>query len=158
MAYAGILNFKTYYTVTAGYWSLGQVSSFFAIPPGYASPIWPAAGFALMMGLFYGPRTLIGVWIGSFLLNLAFSDASLFEPSSLWNPAGVIACDAVLQAHIACKLVLRFTRYPDLASRVQEPLIFALLGGPLACITSSIVGTTALYVNGIVSQDEIFSN
>jgi len=41
-----------------------------AIPPGYASPIFPAAGFAVAIMLCYGYRAWPSIMFGSFVLNL----------------------------------------------------------------------------------------
>jgi len=47
----------------------GKLSLLLAIPPGYATAVWPAAGIALAAVLLCGYRVLPGVWIGSFLVN-----------------------------------------------------------------------------------------
>jgi len=111
-----------------GYWLLGIVSGFFAIPPGYASPIWPAAGFALLMVFVGGLRVLPAIWIASFVLNIGFSDASLLQPSKAWLIAGLIGIGAMLQTLLAYGLILRFTRFPDWV-RSTDPMMFALMGG-----------------------------
>ncbi|MET0533297.1 MAG: MASE1 domain-containing protein, partial [Steroidobacter sp.] len=47
----------------------GKVGLLFALPPGYATVIWPPSGIALGMLIVYGWRLWPGVLIGSFLLN-----------------------------------------------------------------------------------------
>ena len=49
---------------------LGAVSMLLAIAPGFASPIFPAAGVALAGVLWMGRPGLVGVALGSLLFNL----------------------------------------------------------------------------------------
>lgn len=89
------------------YFVLGSAGLALAIPPGYASPVFPAAGFAVAMALQWGNRVLPGVWIGSLAINLAvaFKDGSLSWTSLL--SAACVAFGAVAQAWCARKLVAR---------------------------------------------------
>lgn len=133
----------------AGYWLLGTASGLFAIPPGYASPIWPAAGFALFMIVTVGRRILPAVWLASFLLNLGFADASLLQPSVDWLIAAAIGLGAALQTWLAFWLIHRFTSFPAW-SRTADPILFALLGGPVACLVSSTVGVGTLFIFNVL--------
>ena len=56
--------------IVAIYALLGWLGLALAIPPGYASPVFPASGFALAVTLHYGIRVLPAIWIGSLLLNI----------------------------------------------------------------------------------------
>jgi hypothetical protein len=51
----------------------GVLALLLAIPPGYASPLYPAAGVALASTLVYGWRMLPGVALGAFAVNLSLS-------------------------------------------------------------------------------------
>ena len=141
----------------AGYWLLGIASGLFAIPPGYASPIWPAAGFALFMVLVVGVRILPAIWLASFLLNIRFSGASYTEPSLSWVVAAIIALGAVLQTATAYWLVRRFTSFPHW-TRVSDPIWFAVLGGPVAGLVSCSVGVGTLYGFSIVPLNDVLAN
>ena len=58
-----------------------------AIPPGYAAPIYPAAGLALVAVLVYGHGVLPGVVLGSYLVNLQVSAGDgLLSPTVLLLP------------------------------------------------------------------------
>jgi len=56
--------------VTTAYWATGRLALLLAIPPGYATPIWPPAGIALAAFLVYGTRVWPGVVLGSLLVNV----------------------------------------------------------------------------------------
>ena len=49
---------------------LGAFSMLLAIAPGFASPVFPSAGVALACVLWMGRTGLVGVALGSLLLNL----------------------------------------------------------------------------------------
>ena len=46
--------------LTAGYSLTGIVGLSLAIPPGYATAVWPPSGIALAAILMWGPRVLAG--------------------------------------------------------------------------------------------------
>ena len=54
----------------------GWLARLLAIPPGYASPLFPAAGIALAAVLVYGRVAWAGVFIGSAITN-ADMDAAI---------------------------------------------------------------------------------
>src|SRR5258706_11580765 len=56
--------------VALAYASTAAVSLLFAIPPGYASALWPPAGIALAAWLAFGPRVWPGILLGAALANL----------------------------------------------------------------------------------------
>ena len=57
--------------VAVAYYASGRLGLLLAIPPGYATAVWPASGIALAAAVLAGPRVLPGVALGSFALNIA---------------------------------------------------------------------------------------
>src|SRR2546422_7134107 len=57
--------------LAAAYVFFGWLGSLLAVPPGYATAVFPAAGVALAALLLYGAPLAPGVWLGSFIMNLA---------------------------------------------------------------------------------------
>lgn len=49
---------------TIGYVLLGSAGLVLAIPPGYASPVFPAAGLSIALTLYFGPIILPAIWLG----------------------------------------------------------------------------------------------
>lgn len=137
---------------------MGTAAGFFTIPPGYASPIWPAAGWAVLCCLRYGWRALLGIFLASFLLNLQFSNASLFQFSSARWVAGSIALGAVGQAFIASCCAHRFalTRHAKIVT--VNPVKLALIIGPAACLLSPTVGVSTLVVSGVMPAGSTLLN
>src|SRR5258708_39809954 len=63
--------------LAAVYFAAAKVSLLVAIPPGYATAIWPPSGIALAALLLWGNRLWLGVGIGSFAANLTVEGAVL---------------------------------------------------------------------------------
>lgn len=59
--------------LAVAYFVTGKLGTFLAIPPGYATAIWPPSGIALAGVLIYGYRVWPGILLGSFLVNLSTS-------------------------------------------------------------------------------------
>ncbi|MGZ5689697.1 MAG: hypothetical protein ACXWIQ_18405, partial [Caldimonas sp.] len=55
------------------YFATGLAALKLAIPPGFASPLYPAAGIALASVLVFGWRMLAGVALGSLAVNIVAS-------------------------------------------------------------------------------------
>lgn len=56
--------------VALAYAGVASISLALAIPPGYASAVWPPAGIALAAWLAFGPRIWPGILLGATLANL----------------------------------------------------------------------------------------
>lgn len=142
--------------VMLAYLSLGWIGLALAIPPGYASPIFPAAGFAVAIMLWSGRRVWSGIMLGSFLLNLnagGQGEAGYFASALV---ALGISMGSTLQAYVAAYLTERFTgrswRVMESAGDIVKLLIIA---GPLSCLISASVGTGVLYYNGVTPASDL---
>lgn len=137
----------------------GRLGLLLALPPGYASPIWPPAGFALAGVLIFGGRVWPGVWLGSFALNLAtapdFSSA-MTAGRTLAVPAA-IAAGSTLQALAGNFLLRRLGGWPHGFSRAGEVTRFLALGGPVACVVAPAVGVTSLALAGLIPANYFFN-
>ncbi|MFB9242152.1 EAL domain-containing protein [Massilia antarctica] len=130
-----------------------------ALAPGYAAPIWPAAGMALAALLLFGNRVAPGIWLGSFLANVTVAfDASntALLAQSLLVPAG-IGIGATLQASAGAWLIRRFVGFPTPLDRTRDVIKFLGLGGPASCAVSASVGATTLLLLGVLPADHYVS-
>ena len=59
--------------IACTYVLVGLLSLEAAIPPGFATVVWPAAGVALLAVLLAGPESLIGVTLGATVLHYFIS-------------------------------------------------------------------------------------
>src|SRR5919109_48343 len=95
--------------IAAAYCVTGRLGLLLAIPPGYATAVWPPSGIALGAILLGGYRGWPGILLGSWLLNLA---GSLESTHGLALLKGVvlsasIGLGAVSQAVVGAYLVRR---------------------------------------------------
>src|SRR6186997_2491575 len=93
-----VVALATTYFVTA------KLSLPLAIPPGYATAVWPPSGIALAALLLLGPRLWPGVWLGAALVN------ATVELS--WLAAAIIATGNTLEALAAAALIRRDAGVP----------------------------------------------
>jgi len=125
------------------YWLAGRLAVLMAIPPGYATAVWPAAGLALVSVLACGPRVAFGVALGSLCVNFGASCEAHVV-------AGAIGLGAALQALLGAALIRRRVGYPSALAEARDILMFVGLGGPLACLASCTVGVSTLAIAGVI--------
>ncbi len=145
--------------IALSYALLGGFGLMLAVGPGYASPIFPAAGLSLVAVLCFGGRALPGVWLGSVVMNVtvALLHGSLSPATTA--VALLIATGSTTQAWVGSWLVKRWqTSDWRKLEREFDACIFLLLGGVLSCLLSPAVGVTGLYAAGVIKPgDYIFS-
>lgn len=131
----------------------GALGLVFAVPPGYATIIWPPSGFAVGMLVLYGWRLWPGILVGSFLLNSYISSAWTFEHGLNLVSLGtalLIALGSSAQALISRALIARFIGLPLQLDRSRQLLLMILLAGPVGCTVAASVGVATLYLAGAV--------
>jgi two-component sensor histidine kinase len=138
--------------LAAAYYLAGRLALLMAIPPGYATAVWPAAGIALAVVLSSGGRVAPGILIGSFLVNVgtSFDSSSLAGIAASVAVAVAIAGGATLQALAGAALIRRGGAAATNLEEEADIRRFALLAAPLACIVSPLIGVTTLSVAHIV--------
>jgi len=136
--------------LAAAYFIAGKLALLLAIPPGYATAVWPSSGIALAGLLLYGYRCWPGVWVGSFLVNLgiAFDASSAQALASSLAVAGGIAGGAALQAGASAWLVKRWVGFPSPLTRADDVLRFFALGALAGCLVNATIGPLVLLVAG----------
>ncbi|KAA6184466.1 EAL domain-containing protein [Thiohalocapsa marina] len=142
---------KLQFAIALAYALLAAAGMVLAIPPGYASPLFPAAGLALAVALQFGRTALPGIWLGSAGANLWHSwHVGILSPTTTVL-AVVIGIGAMLQAWFGAWLVRRWqgARWQALEQE-QDSALLLLLGGVLACVLSASVGTAALLAADLV--------
>ena len=125
--------------LAAAYYASARASLLVAIPPGYASAIWPPSGIALAALLLGGTRLWPGIWIGSLVANLTVEGRLLVSL--------VIATGSALQVFAIATLVRRHLGVPRRFERVREVLMFVGLvaGGAIIAPTVALLPLAAIY-------------
>jgi two-component sensor histidine kinase len=142
-------------TLALAYFVTGKLGLLLAVPPGYATAVWPPSGIALAAILLVGPRGLPGVALGSFAVNLSVGvDPSDLAALSRAAAVGAsIACGAALQAAVGAAVVRRFVGVPTALDTGRDVAGFLLLGGPFACLLNATWGTSTLLLAGAIAPD-----
>ncbi|HET7672697.1 MAG TPA: EAL domain-containing protein [Burkholderiales bacterium] len=116
--------------IVAGvYFIAARLSLALAIPPGYATAVWPPSGIALAAALALGWRIWPGIWLGAALANV------MVESSAL--PAALIASGNTLEALAGAALIRRHVGDPGRFERAE-----GVVGFILACALSAAIAAT----------------
>ncbi|HEY6166766.1 MAG TPA: CHASE domain-containing protein [Verrucomicrobiae bacterium] len=134
------------------YYLAARLALLLAIPPGYATAVWPAAGLALGGTLLFGYRVWPGILLGSFLANVwtsldTTSAVSILKSVAL---AASIGAGASLQAMAGAWLVRRFVGWSTTLVLEEKVLKFLALGGPVSCMVNATVAVTSLWTAGAI--------
>ncbi|EGJ08690.1 CHASE domain-containing protein [Rubrivivax benzoatilyticus] len=136
------------------YAAIGWLALLLAVPPGYASPLYPPSGIALVAVLVYGRAALPGVFLGSCLVNLVLGAArGQAELSALLVPVA-IGFGAMLQAALGAALVRRLVPQPLVLDSVRDITATGVWGGIVACLVNPVVATAALWSAGALSNSQ----
>jgi PAS domain S-box-containing protein len=149
------IRLKQLVVVAAAYAIVGHLALQLAVPPGYASPVYPPAGIAVAAAYVYGWPAVAGAALGSLLVNVL---ARLIDG----NLAGIefavplgTAVGAALQASFGAALLRRLVGTVPRLETARECLHFALLAGPVACLMSASMATLTFWQAGTVPIEEL---
>jgi diguanylate cyclase (GGDEF)-like protein/PAS domain S-box-containing protein len=136
----------------------GKLALLLALPPGYASAIFPPAGIAVAAALICGRRALPGVFLGALLLNLwvGYSPATPYSLESL-AAALAIAIASALQAAAGGEWLRRAVGYPSAFDRASDISRFLLLS-PAICLISASLSVACLTLLGIMEGSDFATN
>jgi PAS domain S-box-containing protein len=125
------------------YFFAAKASLAVAIPPGYATAIWPPSGIALGALLLGGTGLWPGVWLGSFAANYAMQDGAIVAPA-------VIACASALQAYAIATLIRRHVGVPRRFVRVRQVGAFVgfVVCGAIIAPTVALLPLTLIHPLG----------
>ncbi len=137
-----------YLALAVAYVAGGKLGLMLALPPGYASPVFPPAGIAIAAAFIGGGRTLPWIFLGSLVLNVwvgyTAGEASMFGVAV----AAIIAVASMLQAAVAGWLLRRVIGHPE-SLGLRDILFFAALA-PVMCVTSATLSVAGLWALGVV--------
>ncbi len=149
------LHWTAAFALTAAcYWLSGIAALPLAIPPGYSTPLYPAAGVALASMLIFGRRMLPAVLLGSLFVNLTLAlQNRAFSPAMLPMPLA-IAVGAALQACVGAALIKRFVHQPLTLSEPRDIAAF-LAAAIVSCLVNPLVSNLALWYAGTLATAEL---
>ncbi len=142
-----------YLLLMVAYVASGKLGLMLALPPGYATPLFPPAGIAIAAAFVGGRKTLPWIFLGSLVLNVWVGYSGNHRISLLDAEAAlVIAVASMLQAALAGWGLRRLIGHAEALSNIRSTILF-LLFTPLACITSATFSVGGLWALGIIGVD-----
>ncbi len=137
------------------YYVAGLIGLELAIPPGFASAVWPASGAALALMIMHPSKWVVfGAFTASFLLNLQHISANV---SVLDWPLTIIpffiGIGAALQLSVGYFLFKYLLAKKNTLGVADTIVRFSLIVAPLSCLISASVGTSALILNEVIPSD-----
>jgi len=138
--------------IAIAYFATAKISLLLAIPPGYATAVWPPAGIALASVLLCGSRVWPGILIGSLLANISTSldpTSSVTIARSI-GIASIVGAGAALQALGTAALIRRIAPRSIELTNERQVFAFFALAGPVGCVTNATIGVATLVASGAV--------
>lgn len=135
--------------LTAVYFVAAKFSLLLAIPPGYATAVWPPSGIALAAMLLFGRQVWPGVWLGATLVNLTVASS----PAT----ALIIGAGNTLEALAGAALVQRFVGIPRRFERGRDVVVF-VAAAAASCSIAATVAVISLAIGGAVSWPQWLPN
>jgi len=113
------------------YFLAAKLSLLLAIPPGYATAVWPPAGIALAAVLMYGNASWPGILVGAALVNYTVNSSLL--------TAAIVGMGNTMEALLAAAIIRHYIGVPWRFERGEDVATFlaaAILGGAFAATVS----------------------
>lgn len=148
--------FSVLFISALAYYIAGLVGLELAIPPGFASAVWPASGVALaLMIMFPSIWVIVGTFVASFLLNIKLISGEWvsFDVSISVIPL-CIASGAALQLWVGYWLYNRVIDKKITVDVGDTIIRFSLLVVPFSSLISASVGTLTLLRFEVIQQEE----
>ena len=135
----------------------GRLGQTLAIPPGYATVVWPPAGIAIAAALLGGRWAWTGVAVGAYLVD-AWGRLDFSSPGASALSLAVplfVAAFAALQAVIGAHLVRRVHAFPFGAATAKTIFSFFLYGGAVSCLIEPTASNALLFALGRIPLNEL---
>src|SRR6266850_6379031 len=131
--------------LAAVYFAAAKLSLQLAIPPGYATAVWPPSGIALAVMLLWGTRLWPGVWLGAALTNFTIEGSPLL--------AVLIATGNTLEAVVGAALIRRFTGARGYFESGEDVVKFAALTALSATIATAVGVASLVLLKALPSSE-----
>jgi integral membrane sensor domain MASE1 len=130
------------------YLATGRLSLHASLVGASVTPVWPPTGIALVGLLVFGRRVWPGIFLGALLVNVTLSPPT-------WT-AFVIAVGNTA-APLAAYELLRRARFDPRLERLRDAIGLVFLGALGAMTISATIGTTTLWLAGVVKGHSYLS-
>src|SRR5439155_160754 len=131
--------------LAAAYFAAAKLALVVAIPPGYATAVWPPSGIALAAVLVPGTRMCPGSWLGATLVTVTVKSSLL--------AAVLIGTGYTLEALAGAALVRTFLGVHRSFQRGEDVVKFAAIAALSAAIAATVAVVPLMFVDALSSPD-----
>lgn len=136
------------------YFFAARIGLMLAMPPGFATAVWPPSGIAIAMVMLFGTRLWPGVFLGSFFANVLTSVGSLTTGIMV---SSAIAAGSTMQTVIAVLLMHSIFTGSHLFSNYRNVFAFLFIAA-LSCFISPSIGAAVLYFADVLTWEHLPQN
>lgn len=133
------------------YFVLSKSGMILAIPGTNASPIFPAAGFALSAVLLLGKRSLAGIFLGSLFGNIFTLSNELSFQQNI-SASVLTGLGASLQAYTGYFFLKKMAKETEPFFYKNDVLVFSVFSVFLSSVISASFGVTGLYLSNLIGK------
>jgi diguanylate cyclase (GGDEF)-like protein len=120
-----------------------------AIPPGYATAVWPPSGIALASILLLGNRYWPGIWLGASLINVTVQSSLV--------AATVMGAGNTLEALAGAALFRAFVGRPGAFRRGEDVIKFVAIAAVSATIAATVAAVPLAFVHSLGSLELLWN-
>src|SRR5213592_4265365 len=135
--------------LAAAYFSAAKLALLVAIPPGYATAVWPPSGIALASVLLLGNRIWPGIWLGASLVNGTVQSSLV--------AATLMAAGNTLEALAGAALVRAFIGLPGAFRRGEDVVKFVAIAAASATIAATVAAGPLAFVHSLSSPELLWN-
>jgi PAS domain S-box-containing protein len=140
------------------YFLLARISLQLAFQSSNATPVWPPSGFAFAATLLLGQRVAPGILLGAFAANLVtfLNNDTIDTFTATWVSLLISVgntAEALVGNYLLKKLIPGCR--DNYFQKVNHVFLFTITA-LLMCLVSCIIGTTAIYLAGIIIPNQYF--
>src|SRR5438132_9471180 len=127
--------------LAAAYFAAAKLALLVAIPPGYATAVWPPSGIALAGVLLLGSRIWPGIWLGASLVNVAVQSSLV--------AATLMGAGNTLEALAGAALVRALIGLPGAFRRGEDVVKFVVIAAASATIAATVAAAPLAFVHSL---------
>jgi diguanylate cyclase (GGDEF)-like protein len=135
--------------LAAVYFFAAKLALLVAIPPGYATAVWPPSGIALAAVLLQGSRIWPGIWLGASLVNVTVQSSLV--------AATLMGAGNTLEALAGAALASAFTGLPGAFRNGEDVVKFVAIAAASATIAATVAAAPLALVHSLDSRDLLWN-
>ena len=135
--------------LAAAYFLTAKLALLVAIPPGYATAVWPPSGIAFASVLLLGSRIWPGIWLGASLVNITVQSSFL--------AATLIGAGNTLEALAGAALFRAYVGRPGVFQRGEDVVKFVAVAALSATIAATVAAAPLVLVHSLNSPELLWN-